>query len=226
MVEIGDLVSGIFNAYNSFLSTLPQIFQNFINLFLLVLVIVIYSVLIWKFYRFIGTKNIFHLNLNQYNKAEHPAIVKILATIFYLVEYIIILPFVIFFWFVVFALFLIILTENLSLETILLVSVTIIAAIRMTAYIPGYGENLAKEIAKLLPFTLLAVTIVNPVFWSSSRFSTVITHLNQIGGLTGIIFDYLIFIIVLEVILRAFEFFFILIGLEDTMEAKKREEEE
>ena len=103
----GDLFSSeIVAAYNGFVATLPSWVQNFLTLFILVLIIVIYSIFIWKFYRFISKKNILQLNLNKYNKTEHPFLTKILAATFYFLEYIIILPFLIFFWFAVFTFFL------------------------------------------------------------------------------------------------------------------------
>src|SRR3989339_73649 len=96
--------------------------MDFINLFLLVLLIVIYSIFIWKFYRFISTKNLIELNLSQYNRSEHPVFTKLIAGTLYFVEYIVILPFLIFFWFITFAIFLIFLTEGFDVKAILMIS--------------------------------------------------------------------------------------------------------
>ena len=98
--------AGILAFYNLLISALPSWMQTFVGLFLLVLLVVLYSVFVWKFYRFIATKNLFGFNLNQYNKSEHPFFSKLIAGILYLIEYIIILPFLIFFWFTIFTLFL------------------------------------------------------------------------------------------------------------------------
>lgn len=218
----GDFTLEVISTYESFISNLPQAFQSFINLFLLVILIVVYAVFIWKLHRFIATKNIFGLNLNQYNKSSHPFVTKLVAGGFYLLEYIIILPFLIFFWFAVFTIFLILLTDELTIEAILTIAVTIIAAIRMTSYIPKYGENLAREIAKLLPFTLLAVSLLGSGFFNVER---VISQLTAIPALFGQIINFLAFIVALEVLLRFFDFLFSLLGFEDPVEAKKREEE-
>src|SRR3990172_9578062 len=150
-MALADLTSELVGAYSGFLSVLPPFFQSFFNLFFLALLVVIYAVFIWKFHRFIGTRNIFNLNLSKYNTADHPTVAKIVAGALYLLEYIILLPVIIFFWFAVFTIFLIFLTENLELSTVLTLSVTIIAAIRMCSYLPNYGETVAKEVAKLLP---------------------------------------------------------------------------
>jgi len=215
MVDIGGVFSSVTKGYTELLSSLPGPLQSFVNLFLLVVLIVVYCVFIWKLYRFIAKKNIFELDLNQYNQSEHPGLSKVIASAFYLLEYVIILPFLIFFWFAIFTIFLVLLTNNLELHTILIISVTIISAVRMTAYIPGYGEDLAKEIAKLLPFTLLAVSLLNPGFFD---FEMVLSNLSELSVLSGTIFNYLLFIVVLEVVLRFFEFLFGLLGMYDIEE--------
>jgi len=178
--------------YNSFIVTLPGWAQNFLSFFLFALLIVIYSLFIWKFYRWIAKKDILELNLNKYNKFGHPFFAKMLAGIFYFIEYIIILPFVIFIWFGIFSIFLILLTENLEVHSILLISAVIIAAIRMTAY---YSKDLSKDVAKLLPFTLLAVSLINPDFFDVGR---VLSQFNQIPSLLNQIIYYLLFLIALE----------------------------
>lgn len=201
----------ILEAYNSTLSAVPESFQNFINLFLIVIIIVVYSVFIWKLHKFVGTKNILNLNLNQYNKVEHPTTAKIVAGLFYFLEYIIILPFLIFFWFSLFSIFLI-LVIDLELQTILFISAAVIAAIRMTSYIPNYGETLAKEIAKLLPLNLLAIALLTPGFFNIGR---VFSHFGRLDDLFSIILIYLFLIVILEIILRFFEFVFSIFGLEE-----------
>ncbi|MAG78848.1 hypothetical protein CMI40_00530 [Candidatus Pacearchaeota archaeon] len=195
--------------YNGLLSTMPIFAQKFINLFLIVLLIVIYSIFIWKFYRFVAKKNIIELSLNKYNKAEHPLLAKILAGVFYFIEYILILPFLIFFWFSIFTIFLIFLTDNLAIENLLVISAIIIASIRMVSY---YSEDLSKDLAKLLPFTLLAISIINPKFFDMTR---IFSQFSQLPGFFNEIIIYLAFIMILEIILRTFDFIFSLFGIDD-----------
>lgn len=203
------LSSSITEAYKSLLSTLPPFAESFINLFLLVILVVVYSIFIWKFYKFISKRNIIELNLNQYNRYEHPFLVKLFAGIFYLLEYIVILPFLIFFWFSIFTLFLVFLTNNIAINLVLIISATIIGAIRMTAY---YNEDLSKDLAKLLPFTLLAISITTPNFFNMER---VLNHISQLPAFFSEIIIYFVFIMILEIILRFFEFIFSLFGLEE-----------
>lgn len=212
MAEVSEFSLNLISAYSQFLTIFPDYFQSFVNIFLLVLMIVIYSVLVWKFYKFIGKKNIILLNLKKYNTSEHPLIAKLFAGIFYFIENIVILPFIIFIGFAAFASFLILLSSELEIQTILFLSVTIVGAIRMMSYIPKYGENIAQEVAKIIPLTLLSVFILNPGFFDFSRI------VEQIGKLPLVytnILIYLSFIIILELILRFFDLIFAALGLHD-----------
>jgi len=219
--DVGHFISGVTEAYGQFISSLPPMLQNFVNLFFLVLLIVFYSIFIWKFYRFIGTKNIFKFDLNKYNTSSRPFFTKMMAALFYLLEYIIIVPFMVFFWFAVFTFFLFLLVEeSISVGTLTLVSALVIAAVRMCSYIPKYGENLAKELAKLLPLTFLATSVLNPTIFSN-LIERVSERFNELSLFFSGIISYLLFIICLEVVLRFFEFFFNLLGLEEVTEEKE-----
>lgn len=204
--EMGGIVVGM---YNEFLGILPFWLQNFINLFLISILIVIYAVLIWKFYRWIAKKNLISLNLNKYNRSEHPLVAKTLAAIFYFLEYLVILPFLVFFWFLVFTVFLILLTDGIELDRILIISATVIAAIRMTAY---YKEDLSRDIAKLLPFTILGVSITQSTSFS---FEKVLGQIFAIPNFFGHIASYLFFILVIEFVLRILETSFVASGIHE-----------
>ncbi|MCK5043683.1 hypothetical protein KAR52_01610 [Candidatus Pacearchaeota archaeon] len=221
---VNNVGKGILEIYDSFLSMLPPRAQIFINLFLLIFLVVIYSIFVWKFYRFISKKNILGLNLNKYNKSQHPLITKLFAGLLYFLEYIIILPFLLFFWFSIFTIFLILLTTDLDIQTLLIISATVIAAIRITSYIPKYGEKLSRELAKLLPFTLLAISLLNPGFFDISR---IFAHFSLLPGFFEEIIYYLIFIIIFEIILRFFDFIFSLFELEEvTVEGDEEDNSE
>jgi hypothetical protein len=208
---IGELVSGLIEGYRGLLSVIPPFYQNFINLFFLALLVMLYVVFIWKFHIFISHRNILKLDLNRYNRAEHPINAKITAAGLYLLEYIIIIPLLIFFWFSVFAIFLMIVVE-LDLKTMLFVSAAIVGAIRMTSYIPKSGENISKEIAKLLPLNLLAFALITPDFFNTER---ILNNFNEISGFFPVIMHYLLFIVILETLLRLFEFLFSIFNLQD-----------
>jgi hypothetical protein len=218
MVEIFEnFGSSLILTYKEFLEFLPFWAQNFINLFLISLIIVIYAIFIWKFYRWIAKKDLLELNLKKYSRSKHEFLAKFMGGLFYFLEYIIILPLVVFVWFCGFTIFLMLLTENIPLQTLLIISATIIVAIRMTAY---YKEDLSRDLAKLLPFTLLSVAITQA---STFSFERIISQLSELPSFFNHIAIYLLFIIVIEFILRTLEVIFIASGLYDEEELNNEE---
>lgn len=220
MVEVMNVTSKISEMYNEIFSGLPAWFQNFLNILFLIVLVTLFCIFVWKIYTLIAKKNVIKLNLNQYNKSSHPAMVKFLEVVFYFLEYIIILPFLVFFWFIAFTLFLLFLTKDLDTNTLLLISTVIIVAIRATAY---YREELSKELAKLLPFTLLAVSMTEKGFFN---FQEILGRVSQLPSFFGSILTYLLIIIVLEVVLRLFDFLITAMGLKDFDSDSDEEEEE
>ena len=212
LLEIGSQIS---NLYNEMFSGLPSWTQQFTNITLLIIVVTIYCLFIWKFYRFISKKDIIELNLNQYNKSSNPFVVKLLESVFYFLEFILLLPVFVFVWFGLFTIFLIFLTKGIDISTLLLISTVIVVAIRATAY---YKENLSRDLAKLLPFTLLAVSMTEKGFFN---FQEILEKFSQLPLFFESILTYLIIIMVLEVILRFFHFIFSLFSLEDPEEESK-----
>jgi len=208
----------ILEIYNSFVSVLPKFAHDVINLFLLVLLIVIYSVITWHGYRFIAKKDPLKLNLNKYNHSEQNFVFKLKKSFFYFVEYLLISPLIIFAGFSVFTILLTVLTETSNSNSILIASAAIVGAIRITSY---YKEDLSKELAKFLPFTLLAISILNLGIFNIEK---IISHSNQIPNLFNHIIYYLLFIIILEITLRFFDFIFSLFGLEEIEKVGENEE--
>ncbi len=204
MQEVTNLILEIENIYILLLSKLPTMFAEFLNFFLLVLLIVLYSIFIWHFYRLLSKKDILQLNLNQYNKYQDAFLVKIVAGFLYLIEYILISPLLIFAGFVCFTILIILMNESLSIASLLLISATIVASIRITAY---YKEDLSREIAKFFPFTLLGISLINPNLFDLNRIFAQILSIPSLFNQVG---NYLLFIIFIEIILRFFRFIFYL----------------
>ncbi|MBS3081928.1 hypothetical protein J4416_03265 [Candidatus Pacearchaeota archaeon] len=178
------------------IESLPIIYQHIFTVAFFMVLIFVYSIFIWKVYRAISRKDIISLNLGQYNYLEHAVLKKILAGILYFIEYIIILPFLILFWYVLFALVLLFFSENLSLEQILLLSAAVVGSIRLLAY---YKQEIAMDVAKLLPFTILAIILLSPRFLDVGRF---LDSINQIPELILSVGSILFFVVGLEIVLR------------------------
>jgi len=197
MAMLGFLNETLGNIYTGFSNQIPQSYMPYIVLGFYTVIITIYAIFIWKFYKFLARRNIIQLNLNQYNRTEHPFLNKFLASVFFLVEYVIIVPILVFFWFSILAVFLLLLSKNQDISQVLIISAAIVAATRMTSY---YSGDLSKDLAKMFPFTVLAIFLLDPDFFSIEK---TIYRFSEIPLLFGNILIFLVFIAILEIIMRS-----------------------
>jgi hypothetical protein len=150
-----------------------------------------YSIFVFHFYKFIARREIFQFNIGSTAGAG-----KFFRFILYVLKHIFILPLIIFFWFLVFAVILAFLSKQDLMQTILLISISLVGVIRTMSY---YDEDLSKDLAKMLPFALLGVFLVDISYFSLSHsFATMM----QLPGLWQLMLYYLMFIITLEFVLR------------------------
>jgi len=208
MEEVSSLISNLIELHTEFINSIPSYIGDFINLILLILLVFLYALFVWKLYKFIATKNFLGVYFDRLSQSHDSITTKLI----YFAEYIIISPFLIFFWFIVFSIFITLLTKITDVGVLLIISTMIVATIRMASY---YNEDLSREISKILPFTLLAIAIITPEFFSIERVLKRLEFLPSI--FSGMLF-YLLFIIILEAILRFFGFIFSLFGLEEEVE--------
>ena len=161
---------------------------------------VIYGIFVYHFYKFLSKRDIFSINIGEKivnakfkssgkKKTVAPRIIAFVATRLFL------FPFVIFLWFMGYSSFMFLLVQNMPTETIFLVSSGLIIAIRISAY---YNEDLSKDIAKLVPFTLLGIFLFNPQFYS---FSDTVTRLFEIPAFIIQIASFIILAMLVEIIL-------------------------
>jgi hypothetical protein len=189
---------GILEFYNDFVLAMPGNFKIIPPVFFIAITITVYSLFIWSFYRFLARRDVLKLNLKKYNVYKHDALIKFFAVLFYIAEFLIVGPIVIFFWFTVLSIAFIILAKELDVGTVMLICAALISAIRITAH---FNENLSKDLAKLVPFTMIAVVLTTPGFWD---LSTTIARIAQIPTFFSTSLYYLLFIFILELILRIF----------------------
>lgn len=215
MAEVVEFFIVLGEAYKAFIASLPFWQQNFINLFLLVFMVVIYAIFVWKLYRFIARKDVFPFDVSKFHKENMHAYNKFISAIGYFIKNVVIFPLLIFFWYGIFTIFLMILTKDLPLSKILIISAIIIASIRATSY---YREDLSKDLAKLLPLTLLAVFLTQS---SAFSFGDMLSNLSQIPSFLTEIGIYYLFILALEIILRIIDIFFVTSGIEGPEEVQE-----
>lgn len=189
------------SGFVDYIYSLPLMYQNIFTVATYMILIFIYAIFISKVYRLISKKDIISLNLQQYNSFDHPSLNKLFAGILYFIEYIILLPFLILFWYILFALALILFSDIASLDQVLLLSAAVVGSIRLLAY---YNNEISAEVAKLLPFTILAITLLSHKLIDISKFREFIGNIQESIIFVGYV---LLFIVCLEIILRFLDLF-------------------
>ena len=155
-----------------------------VPVFYLVISVAIYSILIWHFYRYIAKRDCFNIPNTNHSKA---------ISIF---KYFLIFPFVAFLYFAGFSTMLLFLTRNYSIAVILSTSFGLIVAIRLTAY---YSEDLSKDVAKMLPFALLALVLVDPSYF---HVKDIVLKFEMLPLFFSQVVQYIILIVFVEWFLR------------------------
>lgn len=195
-----------------------EAYELLMPLIIFLIGVVIYSIFIFKMYRFIARKDVIKLDLQKHAKSEFAWLKKIISVIFYVVEYIILFPIFIFFWFAVLVLLLSFLAKNQQFDTILTISMSVVAAIRVTAY---YHEDLSRDLAKMLPFALLGIFLVDVGYFS---YETAWSIIQQAPDHLPAIIYYLAFTIILEFLLRIIHSIVLIIRPETAKEEDEEDE--
>jgi len=161
-----------------------------------------YSILVYIFYEFVARRDVFGFDVEKYKHKRPEGIAhKVYNFLLSLLKYGLIFPIFVFFWFAMFTMLLFVLSSTQSTEQILLVSITIVSAIRILSY---FKESVAKEVVKLLSLALLANFILNPSFFNVEGVGA---HFEEIPSLIPKIIQFVSFPILLEWLLRIVLFF-------------------
>ncbi len=155
-----------------------------------------YAVFVFKFYRFVAARDMFGLDLSRNDAVRDAVFWDLIFLVWYLVRYVILFPAFAFFWFAVMTLILVFLSEDRELSHVLLIAMATVSAIRVAAY---YNEELSRDLAKILPFAVLGVFIIDTSFFN---IQTSLTTLEQINTHRETIVYYLLFLVCLEFALR------------------------
>ena len=177
--KISDMTNNI--SLNEIMSANPEFL---IPLFYLICSIAAYAIIIWHFYRFIAKRDCFQISTYQH------------SYLFLMVKYFLLYPFSAFLFFTGFSLMILFLTTDFSLSIVLSTSFSIIVAIRLTSY---YNEDLSKDVAKMLPFALLAMVLVDPSYF---LIEDIMAKIDQLPLFFSQAIQYIILIILVEWMLR------------------------
>ena len=99
-------------------------------------------------------------------------------------------------WYIAFTVLLMALAKEQNFSQILLLSGSIISAIRVIAY---FSEDLSRDIAKMFPFTIFTIFLLEP---SIIPLAGILQNIDKSSVLSNNSFLYLLFIVSLEMVLR------------------------
>ena len=156
----------------------------------------IFAIFVFKFYRFVAARDVFELDIGKYEGLSFRWMRSLLHRILFVVKYLLLFPVFAFFWFAVLTVILAFLSKDQTFSQTLLIALVTVSAIRVTAY---YKEDLARDLAKILPFAVLSALLINSSF---SSVSDSLDRLRMAGDYSETIFYYLVFLIALEFVLR------------------------
>lgn len=164
--------------------------------------VAIYAILIFNLYRFMSRRDIFNVDFSKFEESRYPAFRKTLHLVSYVLKYLLIFPLFAFFWFGVLVVMVAFLSKTKEVEDLLLIAMAVLTSVRVTSY---YTEDLSRDIAKMLPFALLGIFLIDLSYFD---FTTSTDLLNRVGAQWESIFYYWVFVVVLELFLRVTEPYF------------------
>lgn len=159
--------------------------------------LVLYSVFIFNFYRFVARRDILELELKKYASGFTGVVRNFFRVLLYLLQYLLLYPFLSVVWFCFFTLFLTVMAPGFPANRIVLVSMSVVTAIRATSY---YSENLSQDLAKLIPLSLLGVFLVEGAIVFS--IPDLLSKVSLVFGQWRTFSYYLLLLVAVEMVLR------------------------
>lgn len=128
-------------------------------------------------------------------KAERKA-ANLINNVIYFLKYLVIFPVYSFIWFLIFSFLLFLLSKSRPIQDIFYFGIVIVAATRIGAYV---SEKLAEDMAKLLPWSLILIFLIDPAAITlNGAFESFVRFMQHVPDVA----KYLLFIIFLEWVLR------------------------
>ncbi len=158
-------------------------------LFVYTLLLAAFAIFIWTFYKSVSKRDLFQLKIKDKKKHWQTKII-------YVLKYLVLFPVFTFLWFAALTIILFFLSKSQSTQAVMLISMALIAAARITAY---YKEELSQDIAKILPLAVLGLFVVDPAFFS---LELTLSRFYEVPSLVPLLLDYLAFAILLEFVMR------------------------
>ena len=153
---------------------------------------VAYGVFVWHFYRLIAKREIVSLTLQKYQTGGK----NLTSIILYFARYVVVFPLVVTAWFFAYSLFMFFLAPDIDPDFVFLIVISLVVAIRIAAY---YKEDLSKDLAKMIPFSLLGIFLINNTLFTIDQF---VERLDDFIPFVGTIAAFVLYAIGIEAALR------------------------
>jgi len=181
--------------WNLYIQFLKDFFvdRQFLVLLSSTIILFLAIFIMWYFY---------HKQLSKKNLFEIPKIdsnskfVNFINRLVYFLKYIIIFPLYSFIWFLIFSFLLVLIAKSRPISEIMFFGIIIVSVTRISAYV---SSKLAEDMAKLLPWALIIVFLMDP---QSITIASVQASFNSFMQEIPNIAKYLIFIAFVEWSLR------------------------
>ena len=175
--------------FDSFVAEVLPVFAAIVG-------IVIYSTFVFKFYRFLASKDLIDVDLSQYSEGFTGFLKRFVNGILVIVQYILFTPFLISFWTLILAIILTLLSGGDDLYWNVLVATSMVGSVRVISY---FSEDLSRDVAKMLPFAVLGVFLVDSGSFNWGAVSTFWSQLDEFAVSFG---SSMILVALLETTLR------------------------
>lgn len=165
------------------------------------------AIFILQFYEFISTRDVFQEG-SRYHKAsksfkKSSEVSRLLGWFVTVLEYLFLFPLVVFFWAGVFFVIIVMVSEIASVSQVLLVSISIVGAIRICAY---YRRKIAEDLSKLLPLALISNFLIQQKYISLGATFEKVKLAFLTPKFQRLALHYFLFLILLELVLRVIRF--------------------
>lgn len=162
------------------------------------LVLAMYTMIVFYFCRFIARRDLFrfqHVALN--NLVAHNTTLRVLLfSSIWIFRYCLVFPLLAYGWFFMLTVMLAILYNSKEPAHLIIISMSVITSVRITAY---FEEDLARDIARILPFALLGLFVANLADIDIEATSQL---LRESGNEWERLLYYWIYVILQEIVLR------------------------
>ncbi len=188
----------MFKIYKVLFSHTGEYTIAIIKFLLFIIGIAIYSLFVWHFYRFISKRDVFPKLFYKLSRQESASKARLAINV---AIYIVLFPIIIFVWFIVLSFFVYLIGEDMPLVIAIFVSMSIIAVVRIISY---YREDAAREIAKMIPYAILAFFLTSAAVYQDPNFFSE----KELRSIPPLFMEHLESIVLAVILVSIFEYSF------------------